>query len=170
MDRSTRSGLGVGILLIALGLLLLAGQLFPGIFGRIGAFTWPMIVVGVGVFLFVLGLVTGNPGMAVPACIVGGIGLLLYSQNATGNFASWAYWWTLIPGFVGVGVILEGLLAGHFGRGLVSGGWLILISLVMFTIFASFLGGPQFLGVYWPVLLIGLGIIALVQYFVQPRR
>ena len=74
------------------------------------------------------------------------------------------------PASSGVGVILEGLLAGHFGRGLVSGGWLILISLVMFAIFASFLGGPQFLGVYWPVLLIGLGILALVRYFVQPRR
>jgi hypothetical protein len=170
MDRSSRSGLGVGILLIALGLLFLAGQLFPGIFGRVGAFTWPIIVVGVGVFLFVLGLVTGNPGMSVPACIVGGIGLLLYWQNATGNFASWAYAWTLIPGFVGVGVILEGLLGGHFGRGLVRGGWLILISLVMFAIFASFLGGPQFLGVYWPALLILLGILALIQYFVQPRR
>jgi hypothetical protein len=170
MDRSTRSGLGVGILLIALGILFLAGQLFPGMFGRIGAFTWPMIVVGVGVFLFVLGLITGNPGMAVPACVVGGIGMLLYWQNATGNFVSWAYAWTLIPGFAGVGIILDGLLAGHFGRGLVSGGWLILISLVMFAIFASFLGGPQFLGVYWPVLLIGLGILALVQYFVQPRR
>ena len=170
MDRSTRSGVGVGILLIALGLLFLAGQLFPGIVGRIGAFTWPMIVVGVGVFLFVIGLVTGNPGMAVPACIVGGIGLLLYWQNATGNFASWAYAWTLIPGFVGVGVILEGLLTGHFGRGLVRGGWLILISLVMFAIFASFLGGPQFLGVYWPALLILLGILALIQYFVQPHR
>jgi hypothetical protein len=170
MDRSSRSGLGVGILLIALGLLFLAGQLFPGIFGRVGAFSWPIIVVGVGVFLFVLGLVTGNPGMSVPACIVGGIGLLLYWQNATGNFASWAYAWTLIPGFAGVGIILEGLLAGHFGRGLASGGWLILISLVMFAIFASFLGGPQFLGVYWPLLLIGLGILALVRYFVQPRR
>ena len=170
MDRSTRSGLGVGILLIALGLLFLAGQLFPGIFGRVGAFTWPMIVVGVGVFLLVLGLVTGNPGMSVPACIVGGIGLLLYWQNATGNFASWTYAWTLIPGFVGVGVILEGLLGGHFGRGLVRGGWLILISLVMFAIFASFLGGPQFLGVYWPALLILLGILALIHYFVQPRR
>ena len=110
-------GLGCGDFVDCAGLLFLAGQLFPGMFGRIGPFTWPVIVVGVGVFLFVLGLITGNPGMSVPACVVGGIGLLLYWQNATGNFASWAYAWTLIPGFVGVGVILEGLLAGHFGRG-----------------------------------------------------
>jgi hypothetical protein len=77
MDRSTRSGVGVGFLLIPLGLLFLAGQLFPGMFGRIGPFTWPLIVVGVGVFLFLIGLVTGSPGMAVPACIVGDIGLLI---------------------------------------------------------------------------------------------
>ena len=170
MDRARRSGLSVGILLIALGLLFLAGQLAPGLLGWAGPFTWPLIVVGVGVFLLLLGLVTDTPGMAVPACIVGGIGVLLYWQNATGNFASWAYAWTLIPGFVGVGVILEGLFSGRFGNALVGGGWLILISLVMFTVFASFMGGPQLVGVYWPVLLILLGVIALVRYFVQPRR
>ncbi len=170
MDRPRRSALGVGILLIALVLLLLAGQLLPGVFGWVGPITWPLIVIGVGAFLLLLGLVTGNPGMAVPACVVGGIGMLLYWQNATNNFSSWAYAWALIPGFVGVGVILEGLFAGRFGKALVSGGWLILISLVILTIFASFMGGPQLLGVYWPVLLIILGLIALVQYFMQARR
>lgn len=170
MERSRRSTLGVGVLLIAVGLLFLVGQLAPGWFGWVGSVTWPLIVVGVGVFLMLLGLVTGNPGMAVPACIVGGIGLLLYWQNATGNWASWAYAWTLIPGFAGVGVIIEGLFSGRFGKALLGGGWTILVSLVMFAIFASFLGGPRLLGVYWPVLVILLGVIALVQYFVQPRR
>jgi hypothetical protein len=170
MDRARRSTLGVGVLLIVLGLLFLVRQLFPGFFGWIGPFTWPVTVISVGVFLLLLGLVTGNPGMAVPACVVGGIGVLLSWQNATGNWASWAYAWALIPGFAGVGVILEGLFSGRFGRGLVNGGWMILISLVMATIFASFLGGPQVLGVYWPALLILLGVIALVQYFIQPRR
>ncbi len=170
MDRARRSTLGFGVLLIALGLFFLVRQIFLGFLGWNGPFTWPFSVVGVGVFLLFLGLVTGNPGMAVPACIVGGIGLLLYWQNLTGNWASWAYAWTLIPGFAGVGVILEGLFSGRFGKALVGGGWTILVSLVMFTIFASFLGGPQLVGQYWPALLILLGVIALVQYFIQPRR
>jgi hypothetical protein len=170
MKRARRSSLGVGILLIALGLLVLVGQLFPGIFGWGGPITWPLIVVGVGIFLLLLGLATGNPGMAVPACIVGGIGVLLYWQNATQNFGSWAYAWTLISGFAGVGVILEGLFTGRFGKALVRGGWMILVSLVMFTVFASFLGGPKLLGIYWPALLILLGLISLVQYFMQTRR
>ncbi len=170
MERSRRSGLGVGIVLLALGLLLLAGQLFPGIFGWVGPITWPLVVIGVGIFLLLFGLATGNPSMAVPACVVGGIGVLLYWQNATQNFGSWAYAWALIPGFVGVGVILEGLFAGMFGKALLRGGWLILVSLVMFAVFASFMGGPKLLGNYWPVLLIILGFIALAQYFMQTRR
>lgn len=170
MDQGRRSALGFGVLLIALGVLFLMGQLAPAIFGWIGQFTWPLIVVGVGIFLLVFGVIVGAPGMAVPACIVSGIGLLLYWQNNTGNWASWSYAWALIPGFVGVGVILTGLLEGSFRKSLVGGGWLIVISLVMFAIFASFLGGPRLFGIYWPVLLILLGVISLVQYFIQPRR
>lgn len=169
MDRDRKSALGTGILLIGLGLFFLARQIFPEFLGWRGLLTWPFSIMGVGFFLLLLGLATGNPGMAVPACIVGGIGGLLYWQNLTGNWASWAYAWTLIPGFAGVGVVLEGLLSGRLDK-VKGGGWSILVSLVMFAIFASFLGGPQLLGVYWPVLLILLGVIALVRYFFQPRR
>lgn len=169
MDRARRSTLGVGILLIALGLFFLARQAFPEFPGWRGPLTWPFSVIGVGVFLLLLGLATGNPGMAVPACIVGGIGGLLYWQNLTENWASWAYAWTLIPGFAGVGAVLEGLFSARLDK-VTGGGWSILVSLVMFAIFASFLGGPQLLGVYWPTLLILLGVIALVRYFIQPRR
>jgi len=169
MDRARRSTLGFGIVLIVLGLFFLARQIFPEFLGWIGPFTWPLSVVGVGVFLLFLGAVTGNPGMAVPACIVGGIGLLLYWQNSTGDWASWAYAWTLIPGFAGIGVILEGVFSGRMDK-VKGGGWSIVVSLIMFAIFASFLGGPQLLGQYWPALLILLGVIALVQYFIQPRR
>ncbi len=165
MERTRRTSLGVGILLIALGLLFLVGQLLPGIFGWVGPITWPLAVVGVGIFLLLFGLATGNPGMAVPACVVGGIGVLLYWQNATQNFGSWAYAWALIPGFTGFGIILEGLFTGALGKALARGGWLILVSLVMFAVFASFLGGPKLVGIYWPALLIVLGLMALVQYF-----
>lgn len=81
--------------------------------------------------------------MAVPACIVGGIGGLLLWQNATGEWQSWAYAWTLIPGFVGVGTLLSGLLGGTLRRDFGAGAWRVLISLISFGIFASFLGGPQ---------------------------
>jgi len=166
MNRRGRSSLAGGVVLILLGIVFLVTQWVPGF--RVWA-SWPLVIVGVGLALLVIGLVLGAPGMAVPACIVGGIGALLYWQNVTGHWESWAYAWALIPGFVGVGVLLAGLLEGKFRQALGGGGWLILISLVLFAIFGSFLGGLNLLGPYWPVLLIALGLFILIARLVRRR-
>ena len=161
VERSRRPGVAGALILILLGLWFLAVQVVPGLehwaYGERG---WPLAVIAVGVLLLVVGLVTGVPGMAVPACIVGGIGGLLYWQNATGNWGSWAYAWALIPGFVGVGIILAGLLQRRW-RDVESGAWLLLISLLLFAAFGSFLGAWAPFGAYWPVLLILLGLLLL---------
>lgn len=164
MVRS-RSNLAAGILLILVGLLFLSFQLAPSWWGWLNVeMSWPLIVVGVGAFLLVFGLLVGTPGMAVPACVVGGIGAILYWQNATGRWETWAYVWTLIPGFVGLGVILASVLGGGRLRdGLGSGGTLLLTSMVLFAIFGSFLGGLDIFGPYWPVLLIGLGLLIFIR-------
>jgi uncharacterized integral membrane protein len=169
MEKRTRSSVIGGTLLILLGLFFLAYQLAPERLSWLRVeMSWPLIVVGVGLFLLVFGLLVGAPGMAVPASVVGGIGLLLYWQNATNNWESWSYAWALIPGFVGIGVILTGLLGGGKLRDSLEGGfWLILISLVMFAIFGSFLGGMTLLGSYWPALLIVLGLVVLVRSFIR---
>ncbi len=164
MTQTQRSSLVGGLLLIGLGALLLIYQLSPSMRELLALeFSWPLLVVGVGVFLLFLGLVVGAPGMAVPACIVGGIGGLLYWQNATGNWESWAYAWTLIPGFVGAGVILAGLLGGRLLKGVRDGLGLVFISLVGFAVFGSLLGGFDVLGPYWPVLLILAGVAILIR-------
>lgn len=164
MNERQRTGAVFGVILILVGLLFLAGQLLPGLFGWTLLLSWPLIVVGVGILLLVLGVLVGAPGLVVPACIVGGIGLLLYWQNLTGNWESWAYAWTLIPGFAGVGTLLLGLLTRN-SRAMAGGIWSVIISLVLFAIFASFLGGLNFLGAYWPVLLIALGVLLLGRSF-----
>lgn len=164
MSQAQRSSLVGGLLLIGVGALFLVYQLSPSLRELLAIrFAWPLIVVGVGVFLLFLGLVVGAPDMAVPACIVGGIGGLLYWQNATGNWESWAYVWTLIPGFVGIGVILAGLLGGRLVKGAREGLGLLFISLVGFAIFGSLLGGFDVLGPYWPVLLILAGVAILIR-------
>ncbi len=135
MNRGRRSSLGFGIVLILLGAVFLAFQLIPGLQVR---FSWPWI-------------------------IIGGIGGLLYWQNYTGEWESWAYAWSLIPGFVGVGIIVAGLLGGKLRKSLREGVNLIVISLVLFVIFGAFLDGPNLLGDYWPVLLILLGLWILIR-------
>jgi hypothetical protein len=168
MASRRRTNLIGGIILILAGALFLAVQLLPGLVPPFNiVISWPLIVVGVGVLLLVFGILVSSPGMAVPACIVSGIGAILYYQNLTGDWGSWAYAWTLIPGFTGVGIILAGLLGGTFKQSLRDGGGLIVISVIMFAIFSSFLGGPHILGVYWPVLIILLGLWLLIRAFLR---
>jgi hypothetical protein len=155
-----------GLILILLGAWFLAMQFVPGLQEW---FSWPWIIIGVGVAMLLIGLLSGVPDLAVPACIIGGIGGLLYWQNVTGNWDSWSYAWSLIPGFVGVGVILSGLFGGKVRKSLREGGNLILISLILFVIFAAFLGGPNLLGDYWPVLLILLGSWVLIRSLFRSR-
>jgi len=166
-EKKKNSRLAIGILLIALGAIYLIAQIIPGTRDWLQLeFTWPLIIVGVGVFLLILGLATGEPDLAVPACIVGGIGLILYWQNANDRYDTWAYAWALIPGFVGVGVLLSGLLKGQFRQAIREGGGLIVVSTFLFLIFGSFFGGLELLGDYWPVLLILLGLWIILQAFV----
>jgi hypothetical protein len=164
MKRQRRTGLVGGTILILLGLWFLVMQMIPQLQEIMNIdFSWPLFVIAAGAVLLILGLLIGEPSTAVPACIVGGIGVLLYYQNATGNWSSWAYAWTLIPGFAGIGAILAGALGDNPKRSIRDGLNLMVISAVMFLIFGSFLGGLNLLGPYWPVLLILLGLWFLIQ-------
>lgn len=169
MNRQTRSTLGIGILLILFGGWFLALQFLPSLgnwFETI--FSWPVYVIGVGLGLFLFGLVLGEPGLAIPASIISGIGGLLYYQNATQNWESWSYSWALIPGFIGIGIILMTLLGKGGKGGFRSGFNMILISLVLFLIFGSFFKANP-LGNYWPFLLIALGLWMLIQPLLKKR-
>ncbi len=170
MTQRRKSNLVGGVLLVLVGVVVLLLQLMPGLRQTLRVeYSWPWIVIGVGAFLLVFGLLVGAPGMAVPACIVGGIGALLLYQNSTGDWGSWAYAWSLIPGFVGLGVILAGLFGDRTSGSLDGGAWLIFISLVMFVIFGSWLGGLNLLGDYWPALLILLGVLMLLRPLFRRR-
>jgi hypothetical protein len=163
MRRQGRTQLGLGIILILLGAWFIAQRTFHEVVAFVERFSdWPFTVIGVGGLLFLLGLILGAPGMAVPAAIVSGIGGILYYQNMTGQWESWSYMWTLIPGFVGVGVILQGLLGEDTRNNLRHGLNLMVVSAVLFLIFSSFLGGWDLLGNFGPaILLILLGLWVL---------
>lgn len=170
MDRRRRSSLLGGLLLILLGGWFLAVQFVPGLKIWLDIeVTWPLLVVGVGVLLLLIGLVTATPPLAVPAFIVGGIGVLLYWQRTTGDWVTWSYAWALIPSFVGLGVLVSGLLEGRTRKAISEGGWLILIGLVLFVVFGSIFGGLNWLGPYWPLLVVAFGLLILVRAVLRAR-
>lgn len=160
-----RSSIIGGLILIFVGALFLILQLFPGLSEKIDlAQHWPLLIVALGVF-FLLGALLGTPPLAVPGSIISGIGGMMYVQNLTGNWASWAYSWTLIPGFVGIGIILMHFISGRLNRGFREGGPLLVISALMFIVFALFfnVGGLGGLGRYWPIFLILAGGWLLIK-------
>jgi hypothetical protein len=163
MRKQGRTQLALGVILILLGAWFIAQRTFPEVAAFAARFSdWPFTVIGVGVLLLLLGLILGAPGLAVPAAIVSGIGGILYYQELTGNWESWSYMWTLIPGFVGIGVLLQGLLGEDTRRNLRHGLNLMVVSAVLFVVFAAFLGGWNLLGNFGPaVLLILLGLWVL---------
>lgn len=162
MKKKTRSNIAFGLILILIGGWFLAVQLVPDLGWFWEYVSWPVIIIGVGVFLLLLGLILGEGGMAVPACIVGGIGGLLYWQNATGNWESWSYAWALIPGFVGVGLMLSALLGEGGREDFRVGVWMSMISLIVFAILGNFFG-LSMLATFWPILLIVFGVWILIQ-------
>lgn len=170
--KQNRTNLALGLILLIVGGWLLATRQVPALQAWMeNNFTWPMWTIGAGLIVFLIGLITGAPGMAAPASIIAGIGGILYYQNQTGDFGSWSYMWTLIPGFVGVGAILTGLLGEHTRRNLGHGLRLIVTSAALFLIFGTFLGGLSILGDYGlPVILILLGLYVLARGFMRGGR
>ena len=170
MDAKTRSAIGVGTLLIVLGVFFLVARVVPDF---MAALSWPWIVIGVGAAFLVASLVSWTPGLAVPACIIGGIGGILLWQNTTGAWGSWAFTWTLIPGFVGVGVFLSELMQGRPLKGLLDGGTPIVVSAVLFLVFGSFLGTRlglfPHIGSWWAIGLILIGVLVVLRPLIGRR-
>lgn len=152
-----------GIIMILVGVAFLLLNLFPAVaeqinFGRY----WPLLIITVGI-IFLLSALFHISDLAIPGSIITGIGGLLYYQNLSGNWASWAYVWTLIPGFVGVGLILSSLLSNQEEGQAAAGTRLILISAFLFFLFGFFFSGFGGLGQYWPIVLIILGVLLIIR-------
>ena len=158
MENRQIASLVGGGLVILLGVLLLLDRLFPD---TLHLFSWPLIILAVGAVFFASGLGSRAAGLVVPGTIIAGIGGILFWQNATGRWFSWAYVWTLIPGFVGLGLLVLAWQTwsaqtepGHRLR--VAARWLLGISIILFLIFTTFLGPFPW---FWAVLGAGLVVV-----------
>jgi hypothetical protein len=175
-----RSGLAIGVLLIVLGLLFLAGEELHIDWSGYG---WPMWVIVPGAVMLVLGLAIPNEaglGLAIPGGIIATVGLILAFQDSTNAYASWAYAWALVaPGSVGVSLFLYGLLHRRFDL-LDAGLRTAAVGLGLFVGFGLFFenvvgldesGSGTVLRDAMPFLAVALGvIIVLLNVFPRPHR
>ncbi len=168
-NRTHNGALVGGTLLIGFGLLSLASQLFRNVLDW--SFLWPLAIVLAGA-LFFAGMFLGGrsvSGLAVPGTIIGGIGLMLLYQNLTSHWESWAYSWTLIVVFVGIGIFLAGLY-GRSDDQRRAGLKVIKIGLILFVIFGAFFQMVFSMdrtlglrGMLFPSLLILFGLYLIVR-------
>jgi hypothetical protein len=165
MNRQSRSQLVLGIILILAGVWFFASRTLPSLAEFTNnIFEWPFTLMWIGALILVIGLFTGNPGAAVPAIIVAGIGGIFYYNDTYATQAAWAYMWTLIPGFIGLGSILAGLLGDNTRQNLRNGFNSLIFSAAAFLIFASIFGPLELLGNYGiAIVLIGLGVWLLLR-------
>ncbi len=174
MEKKNRTQLVLGILLILAAAWLILGRVYPAL-GNILAlkFDWPVWVMLAGALVLVIGLIVGAPGMAIPAFITAGIGGILYYCNLTNHWEAWSYLWTLIPGFVGLGILFAAIIEGRLRQEISGALNTILVSLAMFVIFATFFNAWSIFGpfsAYVPVvLLFVLGIWFIVRGVVRRR-
>lgn len=160
MNKQGRSQLALGVILILLGIWFLLDKSVPAFHVLFDKYTqWPTNLLLIGGAVFILALALGQPGLSVPAAIIAGLGGIFYYQEITGDYGSWSYMWALIPGFVGIGSVLAGVLGDHTAHNIKRGINLMVISAVLFLVFSSFLGGWELLGNFGSaILLILLGL------------
>jgi hypothetical protein len=170
--------MGLGVLLIVLGALFLAGQTLGFDLGRFG---WPFFVIIPGLAVSGVGLAVGGPtgeritplGAAVTM-----VGVILLYQSTADHFESWAYAWALVfPTATGLGQMIYGSLKGSKEM-VVTGGRSALIGVALFVAAAFFFElvvgvsgfGLGLGGFGWPLGLVILGLMLLVGGFLYRRR
>lgn len=156
----------IGVGLVVLGALLLLGRWID-----VGAFAWPLFIIGPGLLMLAFAFL-GNrdaAGLAVPGSIVTTVGLILFVQNATDTFESWSYAWALVLAAVGVGTFLKGAIEEGADEQK-SGLQLVALGLTLFAGFGVFFeffiftdGSSGWLGrLLMPLVLIGIGAYLLL--------
>ncbi len=166
----SRTRISFALVLIVLGAWLLANNVsreFQAL--SFGAQTWPYNVIGFGALLALVGLVTWSPGWFIPAAIIAGVGGILFYQNQSQDWASWAYVWTLIPGFVAIGLALLALVLWKRGP-FIAALWNLFASLLLFGIFGFALGGLPWAGAAAAAAFILLGLMFLASPLLSRRK
>ncbi len=166
--RRIASSAVVGLGLVAVGALLLVGELLDVDLWR---FVWPLFVLAPGVLMFAAMASAGASAapLAVPASIVTMTGLLLLYQSVTGHWESWAYAWSLIfPVSVGLGLIVSGRRSSNegmrkAGEGMTRVGLIVfLVGGVFFEMVLRISHGAT-ARYFWPGMLVLAGVYLILR-------
>ncbi len=166
-----RGSLYVGLLLILVGLMFLfiegAARTMQPLGVSLGwSNLWPLLLVMVGLAFWLPLFVWSErrselAGLAIPATLFTANGLILLYTAITGNWAAWAYLWTLEPLALGLSFLVLYYLTNRHKALAVVAAFFIAVGGFLFLIFASAFGGM--VAILVPLLLIAAGLILLLR-------
>jgi hypothetical protein len=182
MQRVSRSGgfIAIGLVLILVGVtVLVIRQLGADLIGAVVDAGWPLLVILPGFALLIASLLSRSPdglGLAIAGAVVTTVGAVLWYQDTTGHWESWAYAWTLVGiGAPGLALLVYGL-AFHRRDLWVNGLRFLALAAVLFvagfwffeTLFRTGRVPVDVTG-WWPVALIALGLLTIGAGAVRRR-
>ncbi len=165
MHIPNRGSIFSAIILIGMGVLFLIFNLGGITMGK----TWPIVFFALGAICFLPALLwpsmrSGFAGFIIPGGVLLTLGAIFLYNTLTGDWASWSYAWILLNGGVGLGLMLASWI-GDWGREVTAvGWWLLAVSFIVFSIFATIFGGT-ILKTAGPVLLILCGLWLVLRTF-----
>lgn len=158
----------IGLLLVAVGVMALLGNLVDISLGR---YLWPLWVITPGLLLMIpaVRMRPDHPEplafLAIPGAGLLTVGLLMLVMSITNYWQSFAYAWALIPIGVlwGVGYARRYMRDDNTQRGLHEAmrvmGWIFLAFTAFFELFIY----HQPLGQWWPVVVILVGVYLVAR-------
>lgn len=159
----------IGFGLVLLGALWLAVQLLNW---NVGWLVWPFFILLPGVACLLIAALgsASLSGFFIPGGAITAVGGILFVQNLTGRFESWAYAWALIPAAVGVGLSLQGQRLGDEAA-VRRGRWLAGVFGLVFVVALGFFeglifgdgAGTWFFRFALPLALIAVGVGLLLR-------
>jgi len=169
MNSDRRGSLIIAVTLIVLGVAFLMLN-FAGIsIGR----AWPVLILLASLAFYIPpllypGMRTGLAALFIPGSIIAAVGAILLYDTMTGDWASWAYTWLLIPAGVGLGMLLASIY-GHWGSVVMWVGAGLLIGNVVIFGLVVIAFGSAILKLAAAVLVILIGAGMLLNALIKPR-
>lgn len=172
MKNINRGYLIAGIGLVFLGVLFIIFNLFSKI---TGAQTWPIIllVAAFGFFLPALVWPQSKKELAslyIPGAILFVLGAIFLFNTLTDQWGNvWLFAWLLIPGSVGLGLMLASWIGQWSHSVWTVGAWIAAISLVLFAVLAGLFGKSLPIKYTGAGCLLVLGLIFLIRSFLNKK-
>jgi len=171
MKNIDRFSAFVAVMFIGLGILLLAFNFIEGLDLR---HAWPLLFFIFAAAFYLPALLWRNErhglgGLYIPGSILAALGLVFTYNTLSGDWGSWLFAWTWIPGGVGLGLMLGARVGGWSDVVFSVGAWMLGVNAAIFAALATFFGTPA-LSIVGSVIFIVGGFTLVLATLLKPKQ